>query len=285
MRKQVLLKLAHWLAPPLFALPMAMLPQQLHADPWIPSAGHGVIEPMVRLNEANRSFPPDTFTSQTRPSSTKKEAQLRITGRHGIGHNLSIEYDLRAGWVDTIHYKHNRTKSSNAYGPEGEVVGLNYGWLQSRNLADSLTINVVFPAGSSTNGSTSGPSLGTDHWAIEPDNQLGLAYGPFTATLLTGARVFLDRGVTQLRADLWVGAAVGSRLRIAGTLFYVRTVNVRSQLPSSDLAELYNILRPGVEVGYKVSHNFKPFFAYEDYVAGKNIHAYRRFILGASFGY
>ncbi|MDA8095742.1 MAG: hypothetical protein M0T84_17905 [Betaproteobacteria bacterium] len=236
---------------------------------------------MVRLYEADRAFPPDRFAGATQPSSTKKETQYRITGRHGLGHGLSIEYDLRAGSVQTIHDKHNKPIGSRSTGLEDQVVGLNFGLRQSRHFADSVTFNIVFPTGSSTRV----PALGTGHWAVEPDYQLGIAHGPVTATLLTGPRVFPDGGATQLRAMLWVGAAVSPRIRVAGTVFYVRTVAGRSPVPATDQAERYNLLRLGAGIGYKVRRNVKPFLIYEVNAAGKNIHAGHRFTLGISFRY
>lgn len=274
-------KLRHWLAPVLAALILAAHPQGVRADPWIPGTGQGVVEPMVRFYRASRAFPADRFTTSTQPSSTEEETQYRVIGRHGIGHGLSIEYDLRAGTAEKIRYKHKKRITSDASGLEDQVVGLNFGLRQSRHFADSATFNVVFPTGSRT----SVPALGSGNWAVEPDYQLGIAHGPVTATLLMGPRLFLDGGATQLRASLWVGTGVSPRLSVAGTLFYARTVGVRSPVSAADQGELYNLLRLGARFGYKISRKVKPFLAYEVNVAGKGIHAGQRFTVGVALRY
>lgn len=252
-----------------------------HADPWIPASGDGSFEPMVRQYDATSSFPATGFSTSTHPSSEQRYTMYRITGTQGIGHGLSIEYDLRAAHADKIRYKHHTRLDQSASGAEDQVVGLNFGLRQHRSFADSIALNVVAPTGRVT----STPALGTGQTAIEPDYQLGLAGGRVFATMEVGSRVFLDGAAAQMRADLDVGLRLSHRLEVAGTLFLARTIVRRSPLPTVDAGEQYNVLRPGIRLKYRVTRHFRPFVGYENDFAGKAIHAGHRITIGFKVDY
>ncbi len=255
-----------------------------HADPWIPAAGHGVIDPMLRYFSANRAFSPTHFGSTTYPSSQQRETQLRITGSQGIGHGLSIEYDLRGGTVQDTRHHAGQPVVSRASGLEDQVIGLNYGLHQTQSFADSITLKAVFPTGSTSQS----PALGSGKAAIEPDYQVGIARGAMFATLVAGPRVFLDGGAVQLRSSLSLGYRVAPRLRVSGSVFYVRTLQRQQVVALADRGEIYNLLRVGVKLEYLPSgrlRQWRPFIGYEDSLAGKGIHAGRRIVLGLAVHY
>jgi hypothetical protein len=263
------------------ALGAAALSLMARADPWIPAAGDGRIEPMVRFFDATHAFSPASFGSATLPSSEERYSMYRITGTQGIGGRFSIEYDLRAAHVDKIHYSHGSRLEQSASGLEDQEVGLNFGLHQGRAFADSIELNVIAPTGTASGS----PQLGVGHAALEPDFQFGVARGPLLATVTTGARVFVDGAATQLRTDIEVGFNVTQRMQLAGTLFFVRTIVRNAPLPPADAGERYDLLRPGVRIRYRVSRHFKPYLEYEDDVAGKAIHAGRRITLGFTVDY
>lgn len=262
-------------------LALACLPTPAPADPWVPAAGDGTFEPMVRQYDATSAFPAAQFSSNTSASSEERDTMYRVTGVHGLGHRLSIEYDLRAGHLQKIRFKHNRRLMNSSSGEEDQEVGLNYGLRQLRAFADSVAVNFV----ASTGSTRTVPPLGTGQAAVEPDYQLGFRWGAALATLKTGPRVFLDGGAAQMRADMAVGIDLRNRIELTGTVFFVRTIRLRSRLAPTDGAEMYDLLRPGVRVKYRVSSHFKPFIAYEVNVAGRAIHAGRRISVGFAYDY
>ena len=255
----------------------AVLPaRRASADPWIPAAGHGVAKPMLRYFTGNTAFPSSGFTTRTTPSSKQTSVQLRITGALGLGHRLSLEYDLRGAWVQKSRVKHQQTLTSTSAGLQDQEIGLNYGLTQTPGFAQSVTFNIVIPAGQTKPS----PGLGTGRWAVEPDYQLGLAHGPFAATLMIGPRVFLDGGATQLCTTLFLSARALPRLTLYGEVFYVRTIQQVHALPPGATGELYNLLRLGIGAEYRLTHRYRPFVAYERRIAGQSIHAGNRFIAG-----
>ena len=255
-----------------------------HADPWIPAAGHGVIDPMLRYFSANRAFSSTHFGSSTYPSSQQRETQLRITGSQGIGHGLSIEYDLRGGAVQDTRRRAGQQVASRASGLEDQVIGLNYGLRQTRSFADSITLNAVLPTGSTSQS----PALGSGKAAIEPDYQVGIARGAMFATLVAGPRVFLDGGAVQLRTSLSLGYRLTPRFRVSGSVFFVRTLQHQRVVSLADRGEIYNLLRVGAKLEYLPAGRFRqwrPFIGYQDSLAGKGIHAGRRIVLGLAVHY
>jgi len=252
-----------------------------YADPWIPAAGDGSFEPSVRQYDATSAFPPGAYGTSTAASSEERYTMLRITGTHGIGHRLSIEYDLRAGRIQKIRVKHGRQIVNSATGVEDQEIGLNLGLRQRRHFADSIALNVVAPTGAVGTS----PPLGVGQTAIEPDYQVGFAHGRFRASLEAGSRVFVDSGTAQMRVDVDTSFAIFHRVAIGATLFYVRTVLLRKPLPLPDAGEQYDVLRPGLRVKYRATRRFKPYVEYERDLAGEAIHAGRRFTVGFTYEY
>jgi hypothetical protein len=269
-----------WLSAPA-ALGAAALSLSAQADPWIPAAGEGRIEPMVRLFDATQAFSPSVFGTATEPSSEERYWMYRITGTQGIGGRFSIEYDLRAANFEKIRYKRGARIAQSVSGLEDQEIGLNFGLHQRPGFADSIELNVIAPTGAA-GGS---PQLGTGHAALEPDYQLGMAAGRVFATLTAGARVFVDGAAAQLRTDLEVGFHPTRDIELAGTVFFVRTVIRNAPLPPADAGERYDVLRPGLRVRYRVTRRFRPYLEYERDVAGKGIHAGRRLTLGFTVDY
>lgn len=261
-----------------FAMPMA------HADPWIPAAGQGIFEPMLRYFSADQAFSQTEFGPATSASSQQRETQLRFTGSHGIGDRISIEYDLRGGAVVERHHHAGRTVTSRSSGLEDQEIGLNFGLRQSRALADSIAVNVVLPTGRATHS----PALGAGKAAIEPDFELGLAGGRMFATLIAGARAFVDGAAVQMRTTVSLGAQLTPRFTLAASVFFVRTHQRQPLLPVADQGEIYNLLRAGAKLEYRPTgrlRHWRPFIGYEDSIAGKGIHAGRRLVIGCAIHY
>ena len=266
---------------PWTAVALCLVSLPAAADPWVPAAGAGDIEAMVRQYVATRAFAATSFGTATTPASEERDLMYRVTGVHGIGNRLSIEYDLRIGHLEKYRIKHHTAIVNSASGEEDQEIGLNYGLRQRARFADSIAINYVVPMGSTH----SIPALGTGQAAVEPDYQLGVAWRGVTATLKTGPRVFVDGGAAQMRLDMGVGVDLLHRVEITGTLFVVRTVHLRSPLTAAEAAENYDLLRPGVKLKYRLSAHFRPFIAYERDIAGKAIHAGRRVSVGFAYQY
>jgi hypothetical protein len=263
------------------ALMLASLPPLAGADPWVPSAGTGTTDFTLRQYDATQSFLPNQFGTATLPGSEQRYTMLRITGEHGLGGGLSIEYDLRAARVEKVRTHHGQSISQSASGLEDQEVGLNLALTQRPDFADSITLNVVAAAGSAS----SIPALGVGHTAIEPDLQLGFRGSRWRLELRTGPRVFVDGGAAQMRAELDSSVRLSSRIDLGLILFYSRTVSLRHPLPLTDSAERYDLLRPGVSLKYRINRHLKPFVEYEQYVAGQGIHAGRRITVGVQFAY
>lgn len=261
-----------WLAPAFFAV---------RADERIAPAGGGGFDLELRQFDATDVFLPDQYGTSTLPGSELRYSMLRLTGTQGLGHDLSIEYDLRAAHIEKIHDSHGQRLVQSAAGLQDQEIGLNLGLRQRRTLADSISLNVIIPTGQIHTV----PSLGVGHTAIEPDYQIGVAHGGLQVSLEAGPRVFVDGGAAQMRAELDTMLAVSRRLELGILVFYVRTLTLHKPLPLADSAELYNVLRPGLRLKYRVSRHFKPFIEYERDVAGQAIHAGQRLTVGVSYEY
>ena len=251
------------------ALLLSPLPPLAGADPWVPPAGTGAMDFALRQYDATQAFLPNQFSTSTLPGSEQRYSMLRITGEHGLGGRLSLEYDLRAARVEKIRTHHGLTTTQTATGFEDQEVGLNLALVQRPDFADSITRNVVAAAGSST----SIPPLGTGHTAVEPDFQIGFAGSRWRLALKTGPRIFVDGGAAQLRAELESSVRVSSRVELGAILFYTRTLTLHHPLPLTDTAERYDLLRPGVSLKFRITRNLKPFIEYEQDVAGQGVHA------------
>ena len=252
-----------------------------HADPWVPTAGHGAFDFSLRQYDATRVFLPGQYGTATLPGSELRYTMLRITGEAGLGGRLSLEYDLRAARVQKIRVHHHQRTVASATGVEDQEIGLNLALVQRAHFADSISLNVVAATGSTR----SNPPLGVGQSALEPDFQIGIAGRRWRVALMSGPRIFLDGGVAQLRAELDAETRVTDRIELGVELFYVRTVKLRSPLPVQDRAEPYDLLRPGIRLKYRVTAHLKPFIEYEQDVAGEGIHAGRRVTLGVTYAY
>ena len=258
-----------------------LVPIVSRADPWIPAAGDGSIEPAVRQYDATNVFPTDQYGTATLPASDERYTMLRVTGTQGIGHRLSIEYDLRAARIEKIRSKHGRRLVDSATGLEDQEVGLNLGLHQGSRFADSIALNVVAPTGAAGTN----PPLGVGRTAIEPDLQFGFAGRRWRASVEAGSRVFVDGAATQMRAIVDASYRVTPRVEIGASLFYVRTVLSAKPLPVVDAGEPYNVLRPGVRLKFRLTPHLKPYVEYEKDVSGQAIHAGRRITVGFTYDY
>lgn len=252
-----------------------------YADAWVPSAGNGTFDFSVRQYDATEVFLPNQFSSTMLPGSEQRYTMLRVTGEHGLGHRLSIEYDLRAARVEKIRVHHHKQTTSTAVGLEDQEIGLNFALMQRHDFADSLTLNIVAATGSAS----SVPELGVGHTALEPDFQIGISTADWEMQLKTGSRVFLDSGIAQMRVELDAGVRLTQRLRLGGILFYVRSTGVPNPTPLTDVAERYDLLRPGVELKYRITSRLKPFVEFEQDVSGQAIHGGRRITVGLTYSY
>ena len=257
------------------------MPGIAFANPWIPAHGVGVVKPMVRMFSGNTAYPASGFTTSTIPASSESATQLRVTGVAGIGGGFSLEYDLRAGRQRVDRIRHRQSVSQTASGLEDQEIGLNYGLTQGKEFADSITLNAIIPTGSRT----SVPALGTGHFSIEPNYQVGVARGRFSGTMALGTRVFTDNGVTQFRGTLYASARVLPRISLFGTAFASRTTQSASGLPLTDQSEVYNIVRLGAGADYRITPALRPFVKYEQTIAGQAVHAGERIALGVSIRY
>ena len=262
-------------------LMVLVLPVAARADPWIPAAGDGSVEPAVRQYDATSVFPTDQYGTATLPASDERYTMLRLTGTQGIGHRLSIEYDLRAARIEKIRRKHGRRLADSATGLEDQEVGLNLGLRQGTHFADSIALNVVAPTGAAGTN----PPLGVGRTAIEPDLQLGFADRRWRATIEAGSRVFVDGAATQMRAIVDASYRLSQRVEIGASVFYVRTVMMRQPLPVVDAGEPYNVLRPGLRLKFRLTPRFKPYVEYEKDISGQAIHAGRRITVGFTYDY
>ena len=251
------------------------------ANPWVPAAGHGVTKPQIRLFRGDRAYPPGGFTTKTIHASTESYTQFRLTGVQGIGHGLSIEYDLRAGHVDRSATHHGVTTDSISTGLQDQEIGLNYGLVQTHRFADSVELNVVLPTGTTKPA----PSLGTGRWALEPDFQAGIARRWGSVGIILGPRIFLDGNATQIRTTIDAEFRATHRLSLTGEIFFVRTIRQASALPPGARGEIYNLLRLGAGAQYRLTERFRPFLLDEVTVAGSGVHAGNRFEFGLAIHY
>lgn len=262
---------------------MLLAPGMARAAAWVPSAGSGEVELMLRGSFADRSFPADSFSARTHPSADEHATQIRVTGEHGLGNGVSLDYDLRYGFLYRAKTKKGVTTVDTNDGLQDQRIGLNYALTQTGTFADALGLGLVVP-GSSAAGK---PGLDSGHWALEPVYRIGFKPGfwKLVADLDLGSRVFTDGGVAQFRTHLEVGAPVLHRLRLAAKLFFVRSARLGGYDALRDRSELYNILRAGVEAKYRVADGIEPYLAYENYIAGMGGHASQRFTIGIKLKY
>lgn len=264
-------------------LSFALHPEAAKADAWLPLAGNGDVEPMVRYSYADQQFPSNSFSSATRPGSSEHETQIRITGEHGFGNGFSLDYDLRYGFLYRSKVKKGVKIVDTNNGLQEQRVGLNYALAQDISFADAIGLSVIGPGSSVTKI----PGLDNGRWAAEPDYHLGFKPGfwKLTTNLDMGTRIFLDGGAAQFRTELEVRAPVVPGLHLAGKVFFVRSARLSAYNNARDRGELYNLLRVGVEAAYHLTDSIEPVVAYEDYLAGMGGHAAQRFTIGVKISY
>lgn len=265
--------------------PIISLPAQ--ADPWIPPKGSGIVKPVIRFYHGARLFPLTRFGTTTTPTnSVENETQLRLTGDQGLGDDWALEYDLRAQRETKTKTSRHGTASYQATGLGDQEIGLVHGLHQGRGFADSVALNAVIATGSTT----SNPQLGVGHNAVEPDYEFGFSHrfgSHFTyGSFAVGPRIFANSGITQWRMAGEVGTEVVRRFYAFATFFSSRTFGSDAANPKApNASEYYNIARVGVGVQYKLTPSFRPLVQYEKDVAGQNIHAGQRFVVGFSWKY
>lgn len=261
----------------------ALSPVPAHAGAWVPAAGTGEVEPMLRYSFADRAFPANSFSTSTEPSTEEHETQIRLRGEHGLGDGFSFDYDLRYGFLYRSKVKKGVTTVDTNDGLQDQRIGLNYALTQDQDLADALGLSIVIPGSSAAKI----PGLDSGHWALEPVYRIGFKPGfwHLSFDLDLGSRVFTDGGVAQFRSHLEVAAPVFHRLRLAGKLFFVRSARLDGYDDLRDHGELYNLLRLGVEAKYRVSDGLEPFVGYERGLSGMRGHASQRFTIGLKINY
>ncbi len=249
----------------------------------IPSQSTGFIEPMIRYSFGDQSFPANSFSTATHPSSNEQKTQLRLLGEHGLGDGFSLDYDLRYVFGRRSELKKGVDVVKTNNGLQDQRIGLNYGLTQDADFADAIEIGLVVPGSSSEKS----PTLDSGHWAIEPVYVLGFKPGFWNLTghLDVASRIFLDGGAMQFRTHLEIGAPVFDGVHLAGKLFFVRTAQMGGFSNLYDKGELYDLLRIGVEARLPLTSNIEPVLAYEDGIAGIGGHAEQRVTVGVRLCY
>jgi len=262
---------------------LPLLVTQANAGAWIPAAGTGELTSMLRYSYADRSISAGSFSTRTSPSTKTHKTQIRLTGEHGLGNDFSLDYDLRYGFLSQSKTKKGITTVNNNDGFQDQRVGINYGLRQEKNFADAIGLGVVAPG----NSGGSQPALDSGQWALEPIYRLGFKLGiaDMTANVDFAARTFLDGGVTQFRTHIQLTAPISRRVHLIGKMFFVRTARMSNYDDSRDRGELYNLLRLGIGVQYRLTKTIEPVLAYESDIAGISRHADHRFTAGVKFKY
>ncbi len=249
----------------------------------IPGAGKGKVKVETRFYSADSVFSASTFGSTTLPTKTKITGRLtKIVGDYGLGGKWALIYHLRFASLE----KAKKRATFTAFGLQDQTVGVERGFRQSESFSDGVALKFVLPTGSTT----SIPQLGTGHFAMEPDFQLGFTrhlgerfvYGDFSL----GPRVFTGSGVTQLRSTGEVGGRLISKVNVFGTFFLARTLDGRTGpaepgIPNA--SEFYDLLRVGGGIEFAGWKFLRPMIAYQTDVAGQGIHAGSRIVVGFTF--
>jgi hypothetical protein len=261
----------------------ALFPAAARAGAWLPAAGSGDVEALLRYDYADRQFPANSFSGATLPGSSEHKTQIRLLGEQGLGGGFSLDYDLRYGFLYRSKVRNGiRTVVTND-GLQDQKIGLNYGLTQDTGFADAIGLGVVLP-GSSATGS---PGLDSGQWAAEPVYRLGFKPGfwNLTTDFDIGTRIFMDGGAAQFRTHLEIRVPVVHGLHLAGKLFFVRSARLGAYNDLRDHGELYNLFRVGIEAAFHLTDHVEPVLAYEDDVAGAGRHASQRFTIGVKINY
>lgn len=266
------------------AIMVALLAVPARAQPWIPPAGSGAVKATVRLYNASRSFSSHSFGVSTYPRTSQiDDRQLRVGLVYGLGDGWAFNYYLRGD--DLRKTKHGKTASTT--GLQNQYIGLSHALRQSPSFADAVSLFLITPT--LTHARAADPTLGVNRTAFEALYEVGVAGRlgghPVFASLALGPWVYPQNGVVQLRSSLEVGIGVVRHLTVIGTLFLSRTaIGTRPTLASNPTnAEFYDMLRGGVALEYALRKTVRPFIGYQKDLAGENISAGHRAILGVSW--
>ncbi len=260
---------------------LALSAASAQAQAWIPQAGTGTVEPMVRYAFSDTAFPADTFSTETRASSSEQKVQFRITGDYGLGDGFSLNYDFRYAYRHSSDKTAGGSSHRSSSGFQEQRIGLDYGLTQDPAFADSIGLGVIVPGGGARS-----VHLDSGRWAVEPIYNLGFKPGfwKLSGYFDVGSRIFLDGGATQFRTHLGIGAPVLDGVWLSGKLFFARTVRMGAY-DARDSGELYNVLRLGVEARFRLTDSVHPVLGYESEVAGMGRHAEQRLTVGCKLSF
>ncbi len=246
----------------------------------IPDTGTGKVKVESRFYSANQVFPLTSF-GPSRLASNKKftGSMTKIVGDYGLGRKWALLYHLRFAYLDKTKKRANFT----AFGFEDQTIGIERGFRQTEGFSDAIDLKFVLPTGSTT----SVPQLGTGHFAIEPDYQLGFTrnmgkrfvYGDFSI----GPRVYSNSGLTQLQTSGEVGGRFFRKVNVFGTCFLARTLAGHAGLGQPGVpntSEFYDLLRVGGGIEFAGWGPLRPMIAYQRDVAGQGIYAGSRIVVG-----
>jgi len=253
------------------------------ADAWIPSAGAGDAQVLYLHESGDRSFPADSFSFTTSPSTREHVNQIRLTGEHGLGQRFSLDYDLRFGFLDRTKTSHGDTVTESSAGPQDQRVTLNLGLHQGARFADAFGVGFVAPGSSASNR----PRLDSGQWAIEPIYRAGFQPG-FRGLIVDfdiASRLFADGGAAQFRSHVSVSAPLSRRVRLAAKLYVARTVQLSGYNDALDKGELNDVVRIGGDLKFRLTKNIEPVVGYESNIAGIRGHANHRISLGIKIKY
>ncbi len=246
----------------------------------IPDAGKGKVKVETRFYRASAVFPATSFGTGRLPSKKLVSGSLtKIVGNYGLGGKWALLYHLRFAYLD----KTKKSAAFTAFGFQDQTIGIERGLRQEERFSDALDLKFVLPTGSTS----SVPQLGTGHFAIEPDYELGFTqnigkrfvYGDFSI----GPRVFTNSGLTQLQTSAEVGGRFFRKVNVFGTFFLARTLGGRAGLGQPavpNASEFYDLLRAGGGVEFAGWKSLRPTIAYQRDVAGQGIYAGSRLVFG-----
>lgn len=267
----------------IFTIIFSVFGRPAMADAWIPAAGTGDFKWMLRYSFADSSFDPNTFSQQTHPSTKEHATQIRLTGVHGLGYGLALDYDLRYGFLYQSKTKKGITAINTNNGLQDQRLGLDYGLTQNTNFADAVGLSIIYPGGPSGTH----PALDCGQWAMEPDYLIGFkpGFADLTANLKVGVRLFFDGGVTQFRTHFELSEPLIHGVRLMEKVLFVRSMRMRGYNDLRDRGERYDVLRVGLGLEFHLTKNIEPIMAYDVDVAGARKHASHRFMVGLKMKY
>jgi len=246
----------------------------------IPEAGKGKVKVETRFYRAHAVFPAASFSTSRLPSKKTVTGSLtKIVGDYGLGGKWAFLYHLRFAYLD----KSKKQASFTTFGLQDQTIGIERGLRQGDGFSDAVDLKFVLPTGSTT----SVPQLGTGHFAIEPDYEMGFThhvgkrfvYGDVSI----GPRIFTNSGVTQLQTSGELGGRFFRKINVFGTVFLARTLNGRTAVGQPGVpnaSEYYDLLRVGGGFEFAGWKSLRPMIAYQQGVAGQGIYAGSRLVFG-----